>query len=800
MKIGEIIVNVPAHSLRQTFSYSIPPELDFLTPGWRVIIPFGNRETEGFIMEIREGDSSGLKQVSSALDNFPWFDYPMLQLAEWIAAYYVCTLAEALRLFIPGKKGIKTEQFYRLNSCELTPDSELVKENLPLITFISAKQPVGKNVLIRHFGQEILSKLQALINCKLVVMDTQTEKRLKSRYVPEYSLADPVLTRQLLPSYEKRPAQRRIIEAILANGPMTKDALKQSGISTSGIPMLLSDNVLTSRPIPQLCDSYYQCEQNNLERKTLNAEQADCLGKIHTALNGNTFQSFLVHGITGSGKTELYIEAAAMARSRGKQVIVLVPEIALTGQIVNRFKKRFGSDVVVFHSKLSLRERYDSWNRLRENQAGIVIGARSAIFAPLVNLGLIVLDEEHEFTYKQEESPRYHARDVALKRAEFANALVMLGSATPAVESYQSAITGRHTLLELTDRADGAALPTVEIVDMREELAQGRRSVISDRLACLLQTTIARGEQAIVLLNRRGHSTFLLCRECGHVMRCRHCAVSLVYHADAQRLRCHYCRRQESLPDLCPVCESRYIRYFGAGTQKAEEELKKLLPDARILRMDRDTTGGRFATDTILRDFQAGKYDLLLGTQMVAKGHDIANVTAVGILAADTTLNLPDFRAAEKTFSLITQAAGRAGRGQKAGSVIVQIYSPDHYAVQAGAAQEYRKFFENEIAFRRSLHYPPFVHLIRCTIASENENNARRTAELFAASLRGAAGTANVEVLGPFPSTIAKVKDEFRMNILIKYGDSADIKQKLAELSQTVKTGITIDVDPYNLL
>lgn len=800
MKIGEIIINVPARSLRQTFSYLIPPELDFLAPGWRVIVPFGNREVEGFIITIREGDSSELKQIITALDTFAWFDNSMLQLAQWISDYYLCTLAEALRLFIPGKKGIKTEQFYHLNDCEPMPDSELVRNNLPLINFISAKQPVSRNVLIRHFGQEILSKLQLLVTRNLVIMNTQTEKRLQSRYVQEYRLSDPVLARQSLPDYVNKPAQRRIIETLLINGPMTKEALKQLGISISGIPKLLNDNVLISRSIPQRCDSYPLCETNDFEGKSLTLEQTNCLRIIHSTLNDNIFRPFLLHGITGSGKTEIYLEVTAMTRSRGKQVIILVPEIALTSQIVRRFKKRFGNDVVVFHSKLSLRERYDTWSRLREGQAGIVIGARSAIFAPMSDLGLIVLDEEHEFTYKQEEAPRYHTRDVALKRAELARAIVILGSATPAIESYQSAIINQYSLLELTERADGAVLPTVEIVDMREEMALGRRNVISDRLACLLHDTIARGEQAIVLLNRRGHSTFLLCRECGHVMRCKHCAVSLVYHADAQSLRCHYCRRQEKLPDVCPACESRYIRYFGAGTQKAEEELKKLLPNARILRMDRDTTSGRFTIDTILSDFQAGKYDLLLGTQMVAKGHDVANVTAVGILAADTTLNLPDFRAAEKTFSLITQAAGRAGRGQKPGSVIVQTYSPDHYAVQSGAAQEYRKFFENEIIFRRSLHYPPFMRLIRCTISSENENHARRNAEFFAAALRGSIINDNVEVLGPFPSTIAKVKDEFRMNILIKYGRSAEIKQKLVQLVQTVKTGISVDVDPYNLL
>ncbi|MDU4961454.1 MAG: primosomal protein N' [Sporomusaceae bacterium] len=799
MRIGDVIINLPARSLQQAFSYTLPAELDFLTPGWRVIVPFGSREAEGFLIEIRSGDSAGLKPVKAVLDNFPWFDPTMLELARWLSDSYLCSLAEALRLFVPGKKGIKIEQFYSLPACGPLSEEPPPAED-DLLDYIREKQPVARDALLRRFGPAVAGRLQKLLRQKRLVLHSQAASRQQCRQIQEYRLANPALTRELLSAYNKKPAQQKLLAALLEQKSLTREQFKPLGLSADAAQRLLQSGEIDCRLVSRLADSYRDYGLTAAAGNVLNAEQAACLEQLQSAVDSETFMPFLLHGITGSGKTEIYLNAAAAARRRGRQVIVLVPEIALTGQIVDRFKQRFGGDIVVFHSKLSLRERYDAWRRLRENGAGIVIGARSAIFAPLADPGLIILDEEHEFTYKQEEAPRYHARSVARKRAELDGATLLLGSATPSVESYQLALSGHYTLLQLTARADGAALPAVELVDMREELAQGRRSVISERLAGLLQQTVARGEQAIVLLNRRGHSTFLLCRECGHVMRCRHCAVSLVYHTDTQSLRCHYCRRQEAVPDICPVCESRYIRYFGAGTQKAEEELQKLLPQARILRMDRDTTGGRFATDAILKDFSAGKYDLLLGTQMVAKGHDIVNVTAVGILAADTTLNLPDFRAAEKTFSLITQASGRAGRGHKAGTVVVQTYTPEHYAVQAGAAQNYRQFFDEEIEFRRILNYPPFVRLIRCTVAAEDEAAARRDAESLAAALRSSLSSETAEVLGPFPAAIAKLKDVFRITLLIKCRSTKPVRQKLAALLPAIKTGIIVDIDPYNML
>ena len=497
----------------------------------------------------------------------------------------------------------------------------------------------------------------------------------------------------------------------------------------------------------------------------------------------------------------MYIEAVAVARANQRQAIVLVPEIALTSQIVARFKARFCDDVVVMHSKLSTGERYDAWQRLRTKQAGIVIGARSAVFSPLPDLGIIIMDEEHEFTYKQEEAPRYHTRQVALTRARLAGGIVIMGSATPSVETYYQALQSEHTLLTMAKRIAGALLPEVTVVDMREELRQKRRSVISLPLLELLAETLERKEQAIILLNRRGYATFVMCRECGHIIRCQHCDISLVYHAVGNLLRCHYCQTVEKTPDICPKCSSRYIRFFGTGTQKLEENLAKSFPGIRIVRMDQDTTGGKMAYDRILDAFAKGEHDVLLGTQMVAKGHDVKNVTAVGIIAADSILNLPDFRAAERVFALLTQAAGRAGRGDKAGKVVVQTYNPEHYAVKAGANHDYTAFYQAEIGFRKGLCYPPYGQILKLTTQADEEGKARSQADKIIKKLKSMLQhNDTIEVIGPFPAPIAKIKDVFRMNIVIKAVNIAEVKPYLVDMGLTTRPDVIIDVDPISIM
>jgi replication restart DNA helicase PriA len=422
--------------------------------------------------------------------------------------------------------------------------------------------------------------------------------------------------------------------------------------------------------------------------------------------------------------------------ARGRSAIVLVPEIALTPQLAGTFHERFGSRVALLHSRLSAGERYDEWRRVERGEARVVVGARSAVFAPARNLGLVVVDEEHENSYKQEESPRYHAREVACERARVAGCVCVLGSATPSVESFYRARTGEYDYIALTTRVEMRPLPSVEVVDMREELARGNRSIFSRALARAIRERLARREQVILFLNRRGHSTFVLCRECGHALRCPECDVALTYHAEEGRMRCHYCDHEEAVPDTCPKCGSSYIKYFGAGTERIEREVMRVFPQARVVRMDLDTTRTKRAHENIVNMFRGGEYDILVGTQMVAKGHDFPRVTLVGVVSADTCLNLPDYKAGERTFQLLTQVAGRAGRGERPGQVIIQTYAPDHYAVQRARDHDYLGFYEEEIRARRDLLYPPFVHLVLVVVSGEDPRDVERYAISLGAALR----------------------------------------------------------------
>ncbi len=805
--VAQVWVNIPTRNINKAFSYTIPEHLSYVDVGWRVLVPFGNRKVEGFVLEaIIDTKAIGLKPILDVLDNTAWFDDNMLRTAEWLRKYYLCTLTEAMRLFIPGKSGVKTDTIYRLAALsdinEIAGSAPLkTEEHQHLCTYLAERGSCKLSQLEARFGTNVSKILRSLIGDKVVVQETTTHKTAKPKYQTVIELAvDNNTAAEFMATLDNKPSQRNLLSSLLAKGCLSYDDLNSLNISRDTAKRLITAGVaITGRRQIQR-DSYAGNIPEEYPKVQLMSQQQHALGEIIKAVQIKKHQSFLLHGITGSGKTQVYIEAVAAVRRHGRQAIVLVPEIALTGQIVLRFKARFSDDVVVIHSKLSVSERYDSLQRLRNNQSGIVIGARSAVFSPVRDLGIIIMDEEHEFTYKQEETPRYHTKNVALTRAAFAEAVVVFGSATPAIETYYEALNSKHTLLSMPNRIDGSVLPQIMVVDMREELQQGRRNVISQPLQQLLTDTISRGDQAVILLNRRGYSTFVLCRECGHIVRCANCDVSLVYHADGNLLRCHYCQTTQAAPDICPSCGSRYIRYFGTGTQKVEEELKKLLPDIRVVRMDQDTTGGKTAYDHILAAFTQGKYDILLGTQMVAKGHDIKNVTAVGIIAADSALNLPDFRAAERTFALLTQAAGRAGRGEKRGLVVVQTYNPEHYAIQACATHDYQAFYRTEINFRQELGYPPFAQIIKLTFQASVEHQAYRQAEETAAVLRQRFVNSKTEIIGPFPASIAKVKNMFRLNILIKASDCSEVKQYILELGLQVRPDIVVDVEPLNVM
>lgn len=544
----------------------------------------------------------------------------------------------------------------------------------------------------------------------------------------------------------------------------------------------------------------------------LTSEQQVAVDKMTNALNKKIYGAFLLHGVTGSGKTEVYIRIVEEALKQDRQAIVLVPEISLTPQTVGRFKDRFGNQVAVLHSRLSEGERYDEWRRIMKGEASIAVGARSAVFAPFSNLGVIIIDEAHEDSYKSDLRPKYHATEIAKKRCQLEGSILILGTATPSIGEYFNALNGELELLELPHRVDGRDLPPVEIVDMREELIRGNRSMFSRVLYEGIEDILRRREQAILLLNRRGYANFVSCRECGWVAECNRCAVSLTYHASDRRLKCHYCGNQYLYPKICPRCKSRYIKQFGVGTQRLERELLRFFPQARIARMDMDTTSTKDAHEIILSSFGKGEYDILLGTQMIAKGLDFPNVTLVGVIAADASLNLPEYTSPERTFQLITQVGGRAGRGNVAGRVIVQTYQPEHYAIKCAAKHDYRGFYSYEIDLREKFDYPPFAHIIKLLLTGESEQVLIDNAKALESWLMGQIEQNPVLKeglihIGAYPAPISKIKNRYRWQILIKIRDQKPFLYAYHGLIDTVlrcynisDDTISVDFKPTSLL
>lgn len=545
---------------------------------------------------------------------------------------------------------------------------------------------------------------------------------------------------------------------------------------------------------------------------TLSSDQARAIHMIEYALSRDRADYFLIHGVTGSGKTEVYMQVVQKAILQKKQAIVLVPEISLTPQIVTRFKRRFGNQIAILHSRLSLGERFDEWRKINNQEVNIVIGARSAIFAPLNKVGVIIIDEAHEASYKSETSPRYDALGIARKRCELEGAVMIIGSATPDIVDYYKVSTQDYKLIPMLHRIDNKPMPTVEIVDMRKEIEWGNRSTFSRQLFTCLRDTLNKNEQCILLLNRRGYAPFVSCRSCGFVLKCSNCEVSLTYHADSRKLKCHYCGQQYKYPSICPVCKSKYIKHFGIGTQKVEEDLLNFFPKAKVVRMDMDTTTRKGAHERILHDFKHQKYNILLGTQMIAKGLDFPNVTLVGIFAADTTLNLPEYKASERTFQLITQVAGRTGRGLKPGKVILQTYQPEHNAIQYAAQHDYIGFFQWETSIRRKFLYPPFSHIIKILVIGEREHSlislSQSIREWIAEEIaRDLILRKGIIGLGAYPAPLERINNKYRWQVLIKIHTETLFLQAFHHLIdqclqqfREIQETIVVDFYPTSLL
>ncbi len=593
----------------------------------------------------------------------------------------------------------------------------------------------------------------------------------------------------------RKQKQRLLAQYLLDHGPTSVTTLRSLGFSAPVIKQVKECSHIDVELRYEMTKTRYE-DKECTEPIPLSEDQEQVYAPIHQCIHEARSETFLLHGVTGSGKTQIYLKAVQETIQQDKIAIVLVPEIALTTQIVKRFVERFGQEVVVFHSQLTKSERYNNWERLRRKDSHIIIGARSAVFAPTEDIGLIVVDEEHDPSYKQQDMTRYDARMVARWRSEANHCPLLFGSATPSIQSYYKAQKQEYTLLSLPHRIFHQPMPKVQVIDMKEEMFYGNYSVFSASLAQLIQETLEKREQIILLLNRRGHSTFIMCRECGKTIQCPHCDISMVYHQANQDLQCHYCDHHEKVPHICPHCGSKKIKFFGTGTQKVEEELQKRFLQARIARLDQDTTSTKGASERILGDFGKGAYDILLGTQMVAKGHDFLNVTAVGVITADSVLHIPVYTAAERTFNLLTQAAGRAGRGKKSGHVVIQTYSPDHYAIIHSTNHDYESFYKEEMIGREALQYPPIGEMIQITLLDTTLSKVKERATELANTLRKASHGQRIDILGPYENGANKIRDMYRLCIMIRGNDLQLIKSYMYHSDIFTMPHMYIDVDP----
>src|SRR5579859_1539639 len=785
----EVALPIP---LDRTFTYLVETGA-VPRRGSRVIVPFRSEKLIGVVMSVHGAKPTDFeaKPIETVLDAEPLLSDQLLELAAWMAQYYLAPLGEVLRGMLPLTAEVRRTVYYRITdagrdalagSFDGAPDppmlnkgsrSRVSAEELDIEHKVLARLADGEAVKLsslRTATAASLPLLASMVRKKWIAREnsaTERDARRMERFavlVPEARL--PALTAK----------QQAILAELAACGnelPLT--ALRDKGTSASSLQTLVRRGLvrIDERPASFTLSGMGHVKPTH----ALNEPQMEALASITTA---EGFQPFLLHGVTGSGKTAVYLAAMQRALDRGMSAILLVPEIGLTPAAAAQLDATFGSRVALLHSALTPAERSEQWHRIRRGEAPIVVGTRSAIFAPVPNLGLILVDEEHDQSYKQEETPRYNARDVAVMRAKLAGAPVVLGSATPSLESWQNSEAGKYKRIAMAERVNNRPLPAVELVDMRQEFAQtGKEELFSRLLVSETQATLDRGEQAVILLNRRGYSFVVMCRSCGEKLECQNCAIALTHHKPAgeeadvarvgQRLECHYCGYRRTVPAKCPKCDSEHLYYLGAGSQQGEERLAEIFPFARIGRMDRDTVRGRYDLERLLARLHSGEINLLVGTQMIAKGHDIHGVTLVGVVGCDHALSMPDFRAAERVFQLMTQVSGRAGRGELPGRVVVQTYHPDHYAVLAASQHDYSSFVTRELKYRRWMHYPPFGVLANLLIQSKKLEEAAQWSAILGKWFQKTAPE-NVRVLGPCTAPIARIKETYRFHLILKAG------------------------------
>ena len=807
----EVALPVP---LRSVFTYAVPEALDGEElVGRRVLVPFRNRPMVGVVLAVttQAPDVKRVRQIVEVLDSVPALPAKLIDLGHWISRYYLAPVGEAFRAMLPPEIELRHDREYWLTAAG--------RAYLEDLSGNSEKTDVERAELefLRHFHDADSSE-QAIPSARVKRLkggEAAAEKLARLGYLSAREMARRRKTRlQKIVAWNaatdgapETPAEEKIREVLTATrGPMPWNLLiEQAGVSRSVLRRLEKNGWLQTWEEPIIAEEDPWDTDFTPPANVLNAEQKAALEEIWRWLVAGKFEAALLHGVTGSGKTEVYLGAIEAALSRGKTAMVLVPEIALTLWVGRLVRARFGEKVAVLHSGLPDTERAREWWRVRHGEAKIVVGTRSAVFAPLENLGLIIVDEEQETSYKQEETPRYHGRDTAVYRARLEGAVALLGSATPSLETYHNARAGKYHLLELTSRVANRPLADVRVVDLREEFKRAHRAgPVSESLRTAIALRLEEKTQAMVLINRRGYSWSSLCRSCGAFVQCVNCSIALTYHKNRQRLECHYCGYSIKPSKQCTKCKAEYMYFVGDGAERVEEYLRETFAKARIARLDRDTVRTKKEFQKVLGSFACGEVDVLVGTQMVAKGHDFQRVTLVGVVAADLALGRPDFRAAEKTFQLLTQVAGRAGRGELSGEVLVETHYPEHYAIQHAAKQDYLSFFEKEAHFRRMLHYPPFTALASILVRDRKIENAirwsRALGEYFAPFEKS-----GVKVLGPAAAPLARLKKEYRFQFLLKSPQRAALSRALSgaldfcDSSEIPETAVIVDVDPASL-
>ncbi|HEX78658.1 MAG TPA: primosomal protein N' [Dehalococcoidia bacterium] len=808
MLYAEVSVNSPI-AQRRTFSYSIPGNLN-VGIGQAVWIPFGDKILQGIVLEINPHPSvEETKDITGVIDPQPLLSPAYVKLAHWISDHYLCPIFDAVALMLPPGFERKTLTFISTSAAADGYDpSSLPVEQGNILNLLQERGRVSLSRLEKILGkkkaQNIVSQLVA---SNLAVRSYELEPvRIKPREESCLTLTIDAseAKKEAVNLLKKRAVKQAALLDFLANRlqPMPLSlARKEIGFNSETIRSLAKKGLAKIQSVEVKRQPPSPSNISPSPLPILSTAQKSAIKSIRESLTYNKPSVFLLHGVTGSGKTEVYLQAMAETVRLGKRGIVLVPEIALTPQTIDRFAVRFPGRVAVLHSKLSLGEQFDQWRQIRDGRFDVVIGARSAIFAPQAELGLIVIDEEHEWSYKQDISPRYHARSVAIKLAELTGATVVLGSATPDVEICYHAHRADYRLLHLPERLTprhGSALPEVTLIDLKEELKAGNSSIFSRCLKQSVNHAINNGEQVILFLNRRGAASFIQCRRCGFVLKCRRCQVSLSYHPAENILICHQCNYRTRVPEFCPDCSSKRMKFLGIGTQKLEQEAAIAFPGARLLRWDSDATRGKHSHREIMDRFRNHDADILIGTQMVAKGLALPLVTLVGVVSADTSLNLPDFRAGERTFQLLCQVAGRAGRGALGGRVIIQSYRPEHYAIQAAVGHDYTSFYRQEIAYRRQLNNPPFSQLVRLIFSHTNnvacQEEAARMKQILATEL-DSRGIADVSLLGPSPSFIQRLRGRYRWQIMLRGTNPALFLSMIY-----IPRGWIIDVEPLDII